>query len=90
MKFVLSWYVFVCLLNDSFTGYIKQKEESKGLAGFFFVTFFSVLYAHISFYMHFRFFFSLFQESFDSSKPITADDVHQVFDNLAKKRRRVE
>lgn len=81
MKFVLSWYVFVCLLNDSFTGYRKQKEESKGLAGFFF---------HISFYMHFRFFFSLFQESFDSSKPITADDVHQVFDNLAKKRRRVE
>ncbi|XP_050269010.1 uncharacterized protein LOC126713319 isoform X2 [Quercus robur] len=31
-----------------------------------------------------------FLESFDSSKPITADDVHQVFDNLAKKRRRVE
>lgn len=51
---------------------------------------FLVYYAHISFYMHFRFFFSLFQESFDSSKPITADDVHQVFDNLAKKRRRVE
>jgi E3 ubiquitin-protein ligase UBR7 len=31
-----------------------------------------------------------FLESFDSSKPITAADVHQVFDNLAKKRRRVE
>lgn len=31
-----------------------------------------------------------FLESFDSSKPITADDVHQVFDNLAKKRRRTE
>lgn len=31
-----------------------------------------------------------FLESFDSSKPITTDDVHQVFENLAKKRRRVE
>ncbi|XP_062074563.1 uncharacterized protein LOC133778599 [Humulus lupulus] len=30
-----------------------------------------------------------FLESFDSSKPITSDDVHQVFENLAKKRRRV-
>jgi hypothetical protein len=31
-----------------------------------------------------------FQESKDSSKPITADDVRQVFENLAKKRRRIE
>ncbi|KAK9275369.1 hypothetical protein L1049_022633 [Liquidambar formosana] len=31
-----------------------------------------------------------FLESFDSSKPITSEDVHQVFENLAKKRRRVE
>ncbi|KAL3499223.1 hypothetical protein ACH5RR_038316 [Cinchona calisaya] len=30
-----------------------------------------------------------FLESFDTSKPITADDVHQVFENLAKKRRRM-
>ncbi|CAI9094307.1 OLC1v1030024C1 [Oldenlandia corymbosa var. corymbosa] len=29
-----------------------------------------------------------FLESFDASKPITADDVHQVFENLAKKRKR--
>ncbi|KAL6986411.1 RING-type E3 ubiquitin transferase [Sarracenia purpurea var. burkii] len=29
-----------------------------------------------------------FLESFDPSKPITSDDVHQVFENLAKKRRR--
>lgn len=57
MKFVLSWYVFVCLLNDSFTGYIKQKEESKGLAGFFFVTFFSVLCSH-KFLYAFSFLFS--------------------------------
>lgn len=46
MKFVLSWYVFVCILNDSFTGFIKQKGEIKGLVGFFFVTFFSVLCSH--------------------------------------------
>ncbi|CAB4310569.1 unnamed protein product [Prunus armeniaca] len=31
-----------------------------------------------------------FLESFDPSKAITSDDVHQVFENLAKKRRRVE
>lgn len=31
-----------------------------------------------------------FLESFDSSKPITTDDVHQVFENLAKKRRRMD
>ncbi|KAF8412121.1 hypothetical protein HHK36_000077 [Tetracentron sinense] len=31
-----------------------------------------------------------FLESFDSSKPITSADVHQVFENLAKKRRRVQ
>lgn len=31
-----------------------------------------------------------FLESFDSSKPITPADVHQVFENLAKKRRRLE
>ncbi|XP_062146768.1 uncharacterized protein LOC133854548 [Alnus glutinosa] len=31
-----------------------------------------------------------FLESKDSSKPITADDVRQVFENLAKKRRRIE
>ncbi|KAM7525871.1 hypothetical protein LguiA_015773 [Lonicera macranthoides] len=31
-----------------------------------------------------------FLESFDSSKPITADDVHNVFENLAKKRRRMD
>lgn len=30
-----------------------------------------------------------FLESFDPSKPITSADVHQVFENLAKKRRRV-
>ncbi|MCL7035025.1 hypothetical protein MKW94_008072 [Papaver nudicaule] len=30
---------------------------------------------------------SSFLESFDSSKPITPSDVHQVFENLAKKRR---
>lgn len=30
-----------------------------------------------------------FLESFDSSKPITSADVHQVFENLAKKRKRV-
>ncbi|KAK6947914.1 Zinc finger, UBR-type [Dillenia turbinata] len=30
-----------------------------------------------------------FLESFDSSKPITSADIHQVFDNLAKKRKRV-
>uniref|UniRef100_A0A5B7BHT4 Putative E3 ubiquitin-protein ligase UBR7 n=1 Tax=Davidia involucrata TaxID=16924 RepID=A0A5B7BHT4_DAVIN len=30
-----------------------------------------------------------FMESFDSSKPITSDDVHQVFENLAKKRQRM-
>ncbi|KAK4742380.1 hypothetical protein SAY87_000381 [Trapa incisa] len=29
-----------------------------------------------------------FLESFDSSKPITSADIHQVFENLAKKRRR--
>ncbi|KAL5552309.1 hypothetical protein UlMin_002485 [Ulmus minor] len=31
-----------------------------------------------------------FMESFDSSKPITSADVQQVFENLKKKRRRVE
>lgn len=31
-----------------------------------------------------------FLESFDSSKPITSADVHQVFENLAKKRKRVQ
>ncbi|XP_022970058.1 putative E3 ubiquitin-protein ligase UBR7 [Cucurbita maxima] len=31
-----------------------------------------------------------FMESFDSSKPITSADIHQVFENLAKKRRRTE
>lgn len=31
-----------------------------------------------------------FLESKDSSKPITTDDVRQVFENLAKKRRRIE
>ncbi|KAI4372638.1 hypothetical protein MLD38_010842 [Melastoma candidum] len=31
-----------------------------------------------------------FLESFDSSKPITSEDIHQVFENLAKKRRRVQ
>lgn len=31
-----------------------------------------------------------FLESYDPSKPITSDDIHQVFENLAKKRRRVE
>ncbi|KAG6688351.1 hypothetical protein I3842_11G120500 [Carya illinoinensis] len=31
-----------------------------------------------------------FLESFDSTKPITAADVHQVFENLAKKRRRLD
>ncbi|XP_022958642.1 putative E3 ubiquitin-protein ligase UBR7 isoform X1 [Cucurbita moschata] len=31
-----------------------------------------------------------FLESFDSSKPITSADIHQVFENLAKKRRRTE
>lgn len=31
-----------------------------------------------------------FLESFDTSKPITSADVHQVFENLAKKRRRLE
>nr|DAD36279.1 TPA_asm: hypothetical protein HUJ06_006919 [Nelumbo nucifera] len=30
-----------------------------------------------------------FLESFDSSKPVTSADVHQVFENLAKKRRRL-
>lgn len=30
-----------------------------------------------------------FLESFDASKPITSADVHQVFENLAKKRRRM-
>ncbi|KAL8138948.1 hypothetical protein V2J09_004949 [Rumex salicifolius] len=29
-----------------------------------------------------------FFESYDPSKPITSDDIHQVFENLAKKRRR--
>lgn len=29
-----------------------------------------------------------FFESYDPSKPITTDDIHQVFENLAKKRRR--
>ncbi|GAB4857554.1 hypothetical protein Ancab_015462 [Ancistrocladus abbreviatus] len=29
-----------------------------------------------------------FLESFDSSRPITTDDIHQVFENLSKKRRR--
>jgi E3 ubiquitin-protein ligase UBR7 len=31
-----------------------------------------------------------FLETFDASKPITAEDVHQVFENLAKKRRRMD
>ncbi|XP_057511627.1 uncharacterized protein LOC130793784 [Actinidia eriantha] len=30
-----------------------------------------------------------FLESYDPSKPITSEDVHQVFENLAKKRRRM-
>ncbi|KAF6173025.1 hypothetical protein GIB67_006401 [Kingdonia uniflora] len=30
-----------------------------------------------------------FMESFDSSKPITSDDVKQIFENLAKKRQRL-
>lgn len=32
----------------------------------------------------------LWQESFDPSNAITSADVHQIFENLAKKRRRVE
>lgn len=35
-----------------------------------------------------HFFFFFLQESFDTSKPITAADIHQVFENLAKKRKR--
>ncbi|KAK3016055.1 hypothetical protein RJ639_007542 [Escallonia herrerae] len=31
-----------------------------------------------------------FLENFDTSKPVTTADVHQVFENLAKKRRRTE
>ncbi|XP_077228883.1 PHD finger protein-like protein [Tasmannia lanceolata] len=31
-----------------------------------------------------------FLESFDSSKPVTSADVHQVFENLAKKRQRTQ
>lgn len=34
--------------------------------------------------------FRSFLESFDPSKAITSDDVHQIFENLAKKRKRVE
>ncbi|XP_044486481.1 putative E3 ubiquitin-protein ligase UBR7 [Mangifera indica] len=34
--------------------------------------------------------FRTFLESFDPSKAITSDDVHQIFENLAKKRRRLE
>lgn len=34
------------------------------------------------------FIFPLSQESSDPSKPITTADIHQVFDNLAKKRKR--
>ncbi|XP_037493885.1 putative E3 ubiquitin-protein ligase UBR7 isoform X2 [Jatropha curcas] len=33
--------------------------------------------------------FRTFLESFDSSKTVTSSDVHQIFENLAKKRRRV-
>ncbi|KAJ8764812.1 hypothetical protein K2173_010277 [Erythroxylum novogranatense] len=33
--------------------------------------------------------FRTFLESFDPSKPITSSDVHQIFENLAKKRRRL-
>ncbi len=83
-------FFIICLFSDSSTAFIKQNGALKVLAfGFFFVTFFRVLCSH-EHYMHFPLFFSLSQESFDSSKPITAADVHQVFDNLAKKRRRVE
>ena len=32
----------------------------------------------------------LWQESADSSKPITAADVHQFFDDIKNKRRRVQ
>ncbi|XP_065858591.1 uncharacterized protein [Euphorbia lathyris] len=32
--------------------------------------------------------FRTFAESFDTSKPITSSDVHQIFENLKKKRRR--
>lgn len=32
--------------------------------------------------------FHNFLQSFDPSKAITSDDVHQIFENLAKKRRR--
>ncbi|KAL8137107.1 hypothetical protein V2J09_003108 [Rumex salicifolius] len=31
--------------------------------------------------------FELSKESYDPSKPITSDDIHEVFENLAKKRR---
>ncbi|EEF51349.1 putative E3 ubiquitin-protein ligase UBR7 [Ricinus communis] len=34
--------------------------------------------------------FRTFLESFDTSKTITSSDVHQIFENLAKKRRRME
>ncbi|GAV65769.1 zf-UBR domain-containing protein [Cephalotus follicularis] len=34
--------------------------------------------------------FSAFVESMDPSKTITSDDVHKIFDNLQKKRRRLE
>ncbi|KAJ9173723.1 hypothetical protein P3X46_016832 [Hevea brasiliensis] len=34
--------------------------------------------------------FRTFLDSFDTSKTITSSDVHQIFENLAKKRRRVE
>lgn len=99
MSFVLSWYVLdYRLLNGLNAVFIVQNGPREGMeVGFFFVPFFILRYCANMYAYAFSFclviFFSLlfpFQESKDSSKPITADDVRQVFENLAKKRRRIE
>ena len=54
---------------------------------------FSCHYMFVCSFSYFAWFIcscSSLQESFDSSKPITSADIHQVFENLAKKRRRTE
>lgn len=98
MSFVLSWYVLdYRLLNGLYTAFLEQNGPREGMKiGLFFVPFFSLRYCAdmYAYAFSFRFyFFSLlfpFQETKDSSKPITADDVRLVFENLAKKRRRIE
>lgn len=94
---MLSWYVLdYRLLNGLYTTFIEQNGPREGMeVGLVFVPFFllrhcAYMYAYaFSFFLYFSLLFP-FQESKDSSKPITTDDVRQVFENLAKKRRRIE